>query len=175
MKSWKQIVGTVAPTLATALGGPIAGMAVKAISNQVLGKPDASEAEVEQAILGGDPQTLLKLKEVEVEFKQSLLTAGIELEKIAAADRDSARRREVDSHDTFTPRTLAFSIVGLTLLLEGYVMIFGLPKTGIDPVIVGRILGTLDALSTAVVMYYFGSSASSKAKDATISDIAKSE
>jgi len=40
--TWKGIVGTVAPALATALGGPLAGVAVRAIAEKVLGKPEAS-------------------------------------------------------------------------------------------------------------------------------------
>jgi hypothetical protein len=35
---WKKIVGAVAPTLATALGGPLAGMAAAAVSDALLGK-----------------------------------------------------------------------------------------------------------------------------------------
>jgi len=48
--NWKSILGTVAPGLATALGGPLAGMAVQAVSNAVLGKQDGSDDEIAAAI-----------------------------------------------------------------------------------------------------------------------------
>jgi hypothetical protein len=171
---WKKIVATVAPTLATALGGPLAGVAVKTIATQILGKSDATEQEVEAAILGADPQTLIRLKELDHEFKTTMVNAGIKLEEIAAADRNSARQREISTGDSWTPRILAGFVVGITIILEGYVMLNGLPTT-VNEFVVGRILGTLDTATGMVLAYYFGSSASSRAKDETLSTIAKME
>lgn len=171
---WKKLVGTVAPTLATALGGPLAGIAVKTIATQILGKPDATVDEVEAAVLGADPQMLIRLKELDQEFKTTMVNAGIKLEEIAAADRNSARQREISTGDVWTPRVLAGFVVGLTIFLEGYVMLNGLPATA-NEIIVGRILGTLDTAAMMVLAYYFGSSASSRYKDDTISTIAKME
>lgn len=171
---WKKIVGTVAPTLATALGGPLAGIAVKTIAAQLLGKPEATEEEVESAILGADPQTLIRLKEIDQEFKTTMVNAGIKLEEIAAADRNSARQREISTNDSWTPRILAAFVVGITIILEGHVMLNGLSAT-INEFVVGRILGTLDTATGMVLAYYFGSSVSSRSKDDTISTIAKME
>lgn len=174
---WKKIVGTVAPALATALGGPLAGVAVKTIATQILGKPDATEQEVEAAILGADPQTLIRLKELDQEFKTTMINAGIKLEEIAAADRNSARQREVQAGDHWTPRVLASVVVGGFLacvyaVLSGYVN--GLDDPAVVG-IVGTLIGYTSAKADQVVSYYFGSSASSKAKDDTISTIAKME
>ena len=43
---WKSIVKVVAPTIATGLGGPLAGLATKALSEVLLGKSDGTEDEV---------------------------------------------------------------------------------------------------------------------------------
>jgi hypothetical protein len=174
---WRKIVGAVAPTLATALGGPLAGVAVKTIADKILGKPDATEQEVEAAILGADPQTLIRLKELDQEFKTAMVNAGIKLEEIAAADRNSARQREVSTADHWTPRILASVVIGGFLgcvyaVMSGYVA--GLK----DPLVIGLVgtmIGYTSAKADQVVSYYFGSSASSKAKDETISTIAKME
>jgi hypothetical protein len=174
---WKKIVGAVAPTLATALGGPLAGIAVKTIATQVLGKSDASEDEVEAAILGADPQTLIRLKEVELEFKATMVNAGIKLEEIASSDRASARDREVKAQDSWTPRVLATVIVGGFLWCV-YAVLSGYISDLKDPMIatlVGTMIGYTSAKADQIVSYYFGSSASSKAKDETISTIAKME
>ena len=40
------LLGQVAPTIATALGGPLAGVAVKTLSNVLLGHENGSEDEV---------------------------------------------------------------------------------------------------------------------------------
>lgn len=172
---WKEIVGSVAPALATALGGPLAGAAVKTIATQVLGKTDATEKDVEQAIVAGDSQTLLKLREVDGEFKKAMLDAGVNLEKIAAEDRANARKREADTHDSATPRILAAVVVGGFFYCVVTVVSGNLPSLK-DPVIaglVGTVLGYASAKADQVVSYYFGSSSSSRSKDKAISDIAK--
>lgn len=174
---WKKIVGTVAPGLATALGGPLAGVAVKTIATQLLGKPEAPETDVEQAVLNADPQTLIRLKEIDTEFKKTMTEAGIRLEEIAAADRNSARRREIDAHDSWTPRAIAALVIGgflgcLYAVLGGHVTDL---KDPLVSGIIGTLIGYTSAKADTIVSYYFGSSASSKAKDVTISDIARME
>lgn len=46
---WKAIVKTVAPALGTALGGPLAGTAVKVLSEALLGHSDGKEEEIARA------------------------------------------------------------------------------------------------------------------------------
>lgn len=174
---WKKLVGTVAPTLATALGGPLAGVAVKTIATQLLGDEKATEQEVAEAMAGADPQTLIRLREIDAEFKKTMTDAGIQLEKIAADDRASARQREATTHDSWTPRVLAAVIV-MGFLWCVYAVLSGYITDLKDPMIatlVGTMIGYTSAKADQVVSYYFGSSASSKAKDETLSTIAKME
>lgn len=174
---WKKLVGTVAPTLATALGGPLAGVAVKTLSAQLLGKPDGKEDEIEAMLAGADPQTMIRLKEIDAEFKKSMTDAGIKLEEIAATDRNSARQREIQTSDHVTPRILAGVVIGGFLLCV-YAVLSGYVEGLKDPTIVGLVgtlIGYTSAKADQVVSYYFGSSASSRAKDDTISTIAKME
>lgn len=51
---WKQLVGSVAPTIATALGGPLAGMATKAIASAI----GCDEADVEEVLKDATPNNL---------------------------------------------------------------------------------------------------------------------
>ncbi len=174
---WKKVVGTVAPSLATALGGPLAGVAVRTIATQLLGDEKANEQQVEEAIAAASPQTLIRLREIDAEFKKTMSDAGIQLEKIAADDRANARQREVGAHDSWTPRVLAAVVVGGFLWCV-YAVLSGYIKELKDPMIatlVGTMIGYTSAKADQVISYYFGSSASSKAKDETISTIAKME
>lgn len=69
------LLKSVAPTLATAVAGPLGGAAVSAIANK-LGVADSVES-VAKAI-AGDPAAAAKLQELELEFyktEQSNLTA----------------------------------------------------------------------------------------------------
>lgn len=170
---WKKIVGTVAPTLATALGGPLAGVAVKTIATQLLGKPEAAEDEVEAAVIAADPQTLVKLKEIEFEFKKTMVDAGIKLEEIAASDRSNARDREIKTGDSWTPRVLATVMIVGWFCIQWYLLEHVIPAEMRE--IIMRTLGTLDMALGLVLGYYFGSSASGKTKDETIAHIAKME
>jgi hypothetical protein len=163
---WKSVVQAVAPTLATALGGPLAGSAVQAIGAALLGKPEASEREVAQAVERAQPQALATLREADAAFAAEMARLELDLERLAADDRADARSREVQTGDKITPRALA---VGITLGFFGVLAVMlarGLPAQGGDAILV--MLGALGAAWTAVVSYYFGSSAGSQRKTEAI-------
>ena len=63
----KNIVGAVAPTLGTALGGPMGGMAANMIS-EVLGVPNTPKA-IEKGIAEATPEQMLELKKAEQAFE----------------------------------------------------------------------------------------------------------
>lgn len=161
---WKGIVGTVAPTIATALGGPLAGMAIKAIGS-ALGLGDgASEKDVSTAMASATPEQLLALKKADQDFAVRMRELDIDLDRIAAADRDSARRREAEVKDV-TPRVLAFLIVGAFIGAVASIL-FGLGK--VESALAGTLVGYLSAKAEQVVSYYFGSSSGSARKDVLI-------
>lgn len=81
---WKKIVGTVAPVLATALGGPLAGMATKAVATAVLGRDDATEAEIAAAVANASPEQLLALRKADADFAMRMKELDIDLEQLAA-------------------------------------------------------------------------------------------
>ena len=165
-EDWKKLVRTVAPGLATALGGPLAGAAVQTISQAVLGKPDGTEAEVAAAVVSGGTDVLLKVKEADQAFAVRMKELGIDLERVHQQDRISAREREVKTGDSWTPRVLAATIVGGFLAMVAAVLLGKV--TGItDPVaagMIGTLIGYVSAKADQVVSYYFGSSAGSAAK-----------
>jgi hypothetical protein len=162
------LVRTVAPTIATAMGGPLAGMATKAISEALLGKPDGTEQELVEAAAKATPEQLLALKKAEQEFTIKMRELDIDLERIAGADRANARDREVRTND-WTPRVLAAAItVGFFGTLS-YMLTYGLPRDGGEALLV--MLGTLGTSWSAIIAYYFGSSAGSRDKNETINRI----
>lgn len=166
----KQILRTVAPLLGTAIGGPFGTMAGSLVS-AALGTPEGDEEAAEAALLAASPDTLVTLRKAGQDFAVRMKELGIEESKLAFDDTANARAREVAVRDN-TPRILAYLVVGATLIIEGYGALIGFPKVG-DPVILGRILGTLDAASLVVLGYYFGTTAGSRHKDETIAEIAK--
>ena len=155
---WKSIVGTVAPTLATALGGPLAGLAVQTIGS-LFGLGDkADEQAVMAAVKGATPDDLLRLKGADADFKLKMAQLGVDLERIAADDRNSARQREVSTKD-WIPGTLAIGVtVGFFGLLT-FIMFKAPPAESKD--LLNIMLGALGAAWASIVAYYFGSSAGS--------------
>tara|TARA_R110000868_G_scaffold17677_10_gene77026 strand:- start:310 stop:828 length:519 start_codon:yes stop_codon:yes gene_type:complete len=156
------LVRTVAPSIASAVGGPLAGMATRAISEALLGKSDGTEQELENAVASATPEQLLALKKAEQEFAVKMRELDIDLERISNADRDSARSREVSLRD-WTPRVLAGLITVGYFGVLFWMLRFGLPNTGSSEALL-VMLGALGTAWGGVVAYYFGSSAGSKEK-----------
>lgn len=160
----KKVVGTIAPTLGAALGGPLGGTAGTMIA-KALGKEDAPEQELEATLLKGDPETLLKLKQAEIDFQQFLKDADIKIQSLENEDRANAREREKTLHD-WTPSVLALAIVLGFFAVVAFILKWGLPQTGDQPLLL--LLGTLGSGFIAVLNYYLGSSAGSASKQKTI-------
>lgn len=158
---WKKLIGTIAPTLATALGGPLAGMATTVISQAVLGKPDAEDAEIATALASASPDMLLKIKEADQTFAAKMKELDIDLEKIAADDRNSARQREMFVKDT-TPRNLAYLYTAGYFVMIAALFKFGAPEESRD--LLNTLVGILSAAEIGIITYYFGSSAGSAHK-----------
>lgn len=169
---WKGIIKTVAPALATALGGPLAGMATTAVSQALLGKPDATETEIATAVTGATPEMLAKVRAADQQFVEDMKKLDIDLEKIAAEDRNSAREREKVVKD-HTPATIALaSFIGFFAVLA--VLVFrDIPANANNAIMI--MLGALGGIVTSITAYYFGSSASSAAKSKTLDALVKNQ
>ena len=165
--NWKSLVKSVAPTLATALGGPLAGMGVKVISEAILGKPDGDESEIEAALVGATPEMLHKLKTADHKFKLEMGKYNIDLKRIEKEDRDSARQRQVATMDK-TPAILAYILtVGF---LGALVMLYIFPIPEENEATIYIMLGSLGTAWVASMAYFHGTTSSSKRKDVLISE-----
>lgn len=152
-------LGAIAPSIATALGGPIAGMAVTAIEKACGLDPTGDKTAALQAVANATPDQILALKKVDNDFAVQMRQLDIDLVKISASDRDSARKREVDTKD-WTPKVLA---IGLTVGFFGLLsfLIGHEPPAGSRDVL-NIMLGSLGAGWGTMVAYYFGASNDTK-------------
>ena len=140
----------IAPTLATAVAGPLGGAAVSALAAK-FGVSDSVES-VAKAI-AGDPEAAQKLQELEMEYA-----------KLDAADRADARARETALATSATAPW--YSKVVTPLLAVGVFAFWGLVQwflvnhtvpTEMREIVI-RLLGQLDAAFMMVLTYYFGAS-----------------
>jgi hypothetical protein len=148
----------VAPTIATAFGGPLAGLAVTAIS-KALG---IDESQVDETIKAGklSAEQITQLKLAEIELQKQAQSLGLNFEQLAVNDRASARTMQTATKSVI-PSLLAtgvtFGFFGiLYALMSGY-------ATKSDELMI--MLGSLSTAWISIVTFYFGSSAGSQRKD----------
>lgn len=140
----------------------MAGVAVS-MAGKALGLDGATEADIAKAVASGDPSVLLKLKETDNAFKAEMKRLDVDLERIAAQDRVSAR-------DLGKARGLAaqWSLSAIFVVAFGVVlmMMFSdehqIPENMKDTALI--LFGALVAELAKVMNYWFGSSAGSKQK-----------
>jgi hypothetical protein len=165
LKTFGPLIGSVAPTIATALGGPVAGMAVKAISGALFGHDSATEEEIRTVLANPSADQLAALKKIDSDFAVQMKSLDIDLERIAAGDRASARDMQKETKD-WIPRALAVSVtVGFFAILL-YMLVYGLPTTGNEALLL--LLGALQTAWGGIIAFYFGSSSGSQKKDQMI-------
>ncbi len=162
MNDW---IKTIAPMLGTALGGPLGGAAAAFIADK-LGIESKTVEAVTEVLNSGKmtPDQISAIKLAEMDFKKFLESNKIKMEEIAAADRNSARNREVQVKDN-TNKILAFTVVGAFIAMVGATLM-GFAK--VESVLAGTLVGYLSAKAEQVLAYYFGSSAGSKDKTALL-------
>ena len=145
----------IAPSIATALGGPLAGLAVTAIS-KALG---IDEKDVQKTIETGklSAEQMMSLKQAEMDLQAKAQELGLNFEKLATEDRKSARDMQTATK-SIIPAVLAIGVtVGFFAILIG-LMTDNVTKS--DALLL--MLGSLGTAWTAIVSFYFGSSAHSE-------------
>lgn len=149
----------VAPTIATALGGPLAGMAVSAISKAIGVDPDKVEDLISTNKLTADQVAQIKIAEIELQKQAQEL--GLNFEKLAVDDRKSAREMQATTRSWVPPLLAAAVTIGFFTILGG--MMFNKMSVA-DNTALTMMLGSLGTAWTGIIAYYFGSSAGSQAK-----------
>jgi hypothetical protein len=159
---WKNVLGAVAPTVATALGGPLAGMAVKAIGG-ALGIDEPTQVKIEEAITSGNMtgEQLAALKQADTDFKLKLRELDIKEEELHVMDRKSARDMQVATRSWVPAALSVITVSGFFFLLGGSAM-GKLQLTGSDVMML--LLGVLARETASVYQFWLGSSSSSQNK-----------
>jgi hypothetical protein len=150
-----KLIANVAPTIATALGGPVAGMAVKALSTALFGHGDGTEGDIKAALETATPDQIAAIKKVDADFKVQMKSLDIDLVKIAASDRASARDMAIGTH-SITPSIMSYVIVVCWAMIQYFLFTHVIEASMRE--LIARVLGTLDGALMLVLSFWFGSS-----------------
>ena len=157
----------IAPTIATAMGGPLAGMAVTAISKAIGVDPDKVGDLISNNKLSAEQIAQVKIAEIELQKQANEL--GLNFEKLEVEDRKSARDMQSSTKSIVPPLLAGTVTVGFFGIMG---MMFFNKIDSTNPAIL-MMLGSLGTAWTGIISYYFGSSAGSQAKTDLLSKAAK--
>lgn len=160
MSDWKSAISDLAPSIASAIGGPLAGKATD-ILLQLFGVKE--ERQLEAAIKSATPEQVLMLKQADNEFKLAYLNAEVKDRLDARAMQNTALQQE----DVFSKRFVYYFAIFWSVVASLYIgfITFGdIPQTSVRfaDTILGFLLGTI---VTTIIQFFYGSSFGSRLKD----------
>lgn len=160
---WKKALGTIAPMIGTALGGPFGGLAGTVLGS-ILGVDDPTDDEMlanatKQAL--ADPNKVMQLKEAELAFKAKMKELDIREADLDVENTKSARLMQIKT-GSYIPGLLALLVTAGFFGLLGILCWRVIPTDNEEVLYV--MVGSLGTAWVAVVNFYFGSSHGSKLK-----------
>jgi hypothetical protein len=173
MSGWSSVAAVVenlAPTIASVIGGPLAGSGVSALE-KLFGLTPAPTASTDDrltavaaAVTGATPEQLAAMRKADQDYAVAMAQAGFKdvetLASLNVQDRSSARQMQVSTKSLMAP-LLAILIIVASICFMGAVL-FHAVTLG-DPAtaqMIGNIQGYLFAECKSVLAFYFGSSQS---------------
>lgn len=157
--NWKQLVGSVAPVLGTALGGPFGGMAGKFIADAL----GVDEDDLEDTIANASPATMLQIKELDHDFKVKMAELGLKKEQLHADDRNSAR--DMAKSTTIVPQVIQSLMYDIAFIIVCYFLFTTkMEFSASQETMITFIMGMLSSGLIQVNNFWFGSSSGSKQK-----------
>lgn len=149
----------LAPTVASALGGPLAGMAVGAITEALGGDSDKAKEILATGQLKSEDIAAIKQAEINLKLKEKEL--GLSFAKLEAEDRASARNMQIAVRSKI-PAVLSIAVtLGYFGVLVG--MMMGLLAVS-DSQALLIMLGSLGTSWGMVMSFWFGTTSNSTSK-----------
>lgn len=176
MMDWKNVLAKLAPTVACALGGPLAGDVVTAIG-ELFGITEPTQEKIKVAIENGNltGEQIAGLRELEMKLKSEEAERGFRYSELEYKDRDSARARDADIVKATGKnyRANAMFMLAVIVICALVLLIWRDPNIneymkGIVTLVLGRFLGYLDNIYS----FEFGTTRGSQSKDSTINQLA---
>ena len=161
------ILKALAPTLASAVLGPLGGVAVSAIG-KIFGIDNATTESVSKAFQDGKltPDQLAEIQKLELQYQNDEKERGFRYAELEYKNTDSARQMQIVTKSPF-PAILSG---GITLGFFGILgwMLYDPNVVNSPPLLI--MLGSLGSAFGAVINYWLGSTKGSQDKDHVIAN-----
>jgi|TARA_Y100000296_G_scaffold86832_1_gene128136 hypothetical protein len=151
LKNVKNIIGAVAPSIGTAIGGPMGGMAANMVA-EVLGC-EPTPQKIEKAVQAATPEQLAELKKIDSDFEIKMKELDVDLYALETQDIQDAR---VAFKDDWTPKL--FGLISLVSFVGYIFTVTIMPPDQNSDTIVSLVLGYLGGLVSGISSFYFGAS-----------------
>ena len=151
----------LAPTIASAVGGPLVGLAYEAISKVMGNTPEDAQKMLTTGKLSAEQ--LAAVQQAEIALKAQAQSMNLDFAKLTNEDRKSARDMQSTTRSLIPPVLALLVTVGFFGILVG--MMTESFKTSEALMLM---LGSLGTAWTGIIAFYFGSSAGSQAKDSLL-------
>lgn len=158
---WKSIIGAIAPTIATALGGPLAGLAVEAIgAASGMDKPTVKKVQDAFSVgqLSGDQ--IAQIRQAEIALQAKMQELDISEEQLYAGDRDSARSMQISTQSLWPGILSSITTLAVLGVIAARMSGMSLPQ---DPTTV-QLIGSLTTGWGLCLSYWFGTTRNSARK-----------
>ena len=152
---------SVAPTVASALLGPLGGIAVAGLG-KILGLDSATQTDITKAITNSKitSEQLAEIQKMELQYQNDEKERGFKYVELEFKDVDSARQMQMATKSS-TPTILSYGVLILGSAMMASVL-FGWAK--VDSVLAGTLIGYATSEMKSVLQYWFGTSDSSRSK-----------
>lgn len=159
--NWLETLKTLAPTVASAFGGPLAGAAVTAIG-EMLGVSEPTQEKIAKVIADGQltGEQITAIRQLEMQYKNDEAERGFKYSELEFKDRDSARARDIATKDNVN-RNLAYVVIGAFIAMVSATL---LGYARVESALAGTLVGYLSAKCEQILAYYFGSTSGSARK-----------
>lgn len=157
-----ELLRKISPLLGTAIAGPLGGIAASFLADK-LGVETKTVEAVTEALSAGKmtPDQVASIKAAEIEFQKFLKINAIDLEKVHAGDRDSARGMQIATRSEVPSRLTYMLTVGFFGVLAAMFVWPEMKES--TPLMI--MLGVLGAEFSASCKFWFGTTSGSQNKN----------
>jgi hypothetical protein len=162
MTNWQEILKSLAPTVATAICGPLGGAAISALGC-ILGVDAPTQDKIKTAIASSQmtPEQVSQIKALELQYQNDENERGFKYAELQFLDDKSAREMQIATMSNVPPVLAILVTLGFFGIL--IFMVTNSTYKPTEPLLV--MLGSLGTAWTMIIGFYFGSSHGSQNKD----------